>query len=157
MAQGNKSGWIRFYRKEHEWMQGFSNAEVRYYFASRQRADWDTRHETFGTFDCRTKVVKQEMLPDWSVGSINAAKRSLLKRGVYQKTDDPRLLKITNASLFLPTRGKRYEKIIQDSEINLLTTEYDIQWSENRSRELFAIRTNLANEKRMKPSFYSNP
>ncbi|MDO8451323.1 MAG: hypothetical protein Q7S76_00455 [bacterium] len=142
------NGWIKFHRKELEWLKELSDPEVRYYTASRMCVDWDARHNAFGTFDARTNTVKEAMYLNWSVGKINTIKNSLLKRGMYKKTDDPRRLKLTNANLFLK-RDKQFETVIQESEKNLHHTEYDFQWIEDAERTLARMKSDVARNKRI--------
>ena len=143
-----ENGWIKFHRKELVWFKEMTDQEMRYYIASRMCADWDYRHKDFGTFDARTHIVKETMLLDWSVGKINTVKNSLLKRGVYKKTADPRRLALTNARLFLK-RESKFETVIQESEKNLHYTEYDIQRIENSEREFVRMKSDLARNKRV--------
>lgn len=120
-----KNGWIKLYRREEEWLNELTSQEEVYYMRSRTMAVWDKRNVKFGTFDARTKIVKEEMLPNWSMGKINTVKNSLLKKGYYKKEKDHRL-KLTNAEIFLE-KTKKYEIIFQQPGINLHITERNVR------------------------------
>ena len=143
------NGWIKLYRKEHEWACKFSDREWRFYSESRLFAIWDVRNKDFGTFDVRTRIIKRDMLPQWSTGKINIVKNLLLKKHkVYQKTDDPRRLKIINAKLFFE-RSRRFEKLIQQSEKNLHYVEYHFQLIESVRNDIARMRADVARNKRV--------
>lgn len=129
------NGWIKFHRKELEWMEILSDQELRYYITSRAHAVWDKRNMYFGTFDSRTAVVKKEMLPNWSNGKINQVKNSLIKKGLYQKMSDYRL-EITNADIFFG-KSRENESIIQETEKNLHITENYLHNIESKKSDIY--------------------
>jgi hypothetical protein len=146
------NGWIKLHRKELEWFKDLSGPEVLYYIASRLHADWEFRRKTFGTFDARTRIVKQNMLCDWATGKISETKNSLLERGMYETTDDPRRLRLTNAVLFLKRdrkHEKEYDDTIQQSESNLHCVEYDFQQAECATKDIARMRADIARSKRV--------
>lgn len=142
------NGWIKLHRKEHAWLQVLSVREQCYYLASRLCADWDIRHPRFGTFDARDKIVARDMLSKWTPSTVNVIKNSLLEKGYYQRTEDRRFLKITNAELWF--RGYRgADKIIRDSTENLHCTGYDFQQSGNRLELARQQRTEMLRHSRV--------
>lgn len=125
-----KRGWIKVFRREQEWLKELSNAEVVYLLAARIATEWNSKIDYFGTFDARIKEMKK--LLGWSDGTISRVGNLLLGKGVLQKTEDCRRLRITNAELFFSkgNKGKEVEKIILDVENNLHKHELNIQVSE---------------------------
>jgi hypothetical protein len=145
-----KKGWIKHYRRDLEDLKNLTDQEYRYYMTSCLLAVWDKRNKHFGTFDARTKIIKQEVLPNWSMGKINTVKNSLIKKGYYKKFPEHRL-KISNAKdLF--DKSKESEYLIQDSEHNIHLSENDFQDAENEIGDIQKIFSSLANSKTIKYS-----
>jgi len=128
------NGWVKLHRKEIESYKTLTDAEFRYYLMSRMVAVWDFKKELFGTFDDRTRIVKEEMLPTWADGKINTIKNSLIKKGWYKKQKDYRL-EIKNAKLLFG-KGKRVEYLIQESENTIHNVEINIQENEKQNNDL---------------------
>lgn len=121
-----KKGWIKLYRKEMNWADDLTDQELRYYLSARLIIVWDLRNHLFGTFDARTKLMKQEVLPNWSTGKINMVKNSLMRKGLLQKTKDSRRLRVTNAEIWMK-KGNKFENLIQSTENNLHSNEHHVQ------------------------------
>src|SRR5690348_7349728 len=142
-----KKGWIKHYRRDIEDLKNLTDQEYRYYMTSCLLAVWDKRNKYFGTFDSRTRVVK-EILLSWSIGKINTVKNSLIKKNYYKKIPEYRL-KISNAKdLF--DKSKESEYLIQKSENNIHLDENDFQSAENEIGDIRTALTSLADSMTIK-------
>lgn len=121
-----KIGWVKFYRKEILWLSEMSEREFVLYLCARASVVWDKRSKHFGTFDGRIKIIKQDIVPQWSVGTISEVRNLLLNRGAFQRTDDPRAFRVTNSEMFL-RHGKKIDSLIQFSEENLHVVDKKLQ------------------------------
>ncbi len=140
-------GWIKHYRRDLVDLKDLSDQAYRYYMASCLLSVWDKRNKYFGTFDSRTKVIK-EILPNWSMGKINTVKNSLITAGFYKKEPEHRL-KISNAKdLF--DKSKESENLIQESECNIHLSENDFQSAENQVGDIRNLIATLASSKTIK-------
>ncbi len=120
-------------------MRDFSDSEFRYYISARLVATWDQRNKFFGTFDCRTEYVKEDMFLDWSSGKVNGVKKALIRKGALKQKPQHRA-GVTNLKIFLG-KGKYIESCIQNAESNLQRTETDIQKNESLQKEIVKFRS----------------
>lgn len=141
----NQNGWIKLHREELERYSGLTDREFRYLIVSRLSAVWDRRNKLAGTFDARTHVVKQDLLPYWAMGKINSVKNSLLSKAFYEKTDDPRRLKI-----LYPTRPARHiESKPQTREENIQGRELSFQEREQKMAAIREMLSKISTDKRI--------
>ena len=143
-----KKGWIKLERKELEWMKDLSDAEFRYYVSARLITVWDKRSGYFGTFDCRTEDVKEDMLLSWSNGKINGVKKSLMGKGLLKQLPRYRA-ELTNADVFL-SKGRDIESFIQETECNLQRTENYVQKTESRKQSIDEMKKGLLAQYKVK-------
>lgn len=129
-------------------MPDLSDQEWRYYLSARLIAVWDHRSKHFGTFDARTRLIKESILPGWSDGKINQVKNSLLEKGLLKQSKDFRL-EIVNADVFL-SKGRKGEYLIRDAESNLQQDKNYMQRTENVADSIRAASRSIALNMRVK-------
>ena len=121
-----KKGWIKHHRADLEHLKELSDPEYRYYQVSLLLAVWDKKNGQFGTFDARTKSIREHL--NWAGGKINGVKNSLIEKGYYSKAENWRLM-ITNAGLIFG-KSHKAETFVKNSEKNFHNHELDVQFSE---------------------------
>lgn len=135
-------GWIKFTRLEADLLKSRSDREFRYYVMARLDCIWDKRNSLYGTFDGRIREVKKSLLPGWSIGKISTTAAALIKRGLLEKTDDTRRMRVNAPEGFLQRPPK--------PEINVQGPEKDVQPNENELQKIEqtkgAIRKKLGKE-----------
>lgn len=138
-----KRGWIKHYRTDLKHLKDLSDPEYRYYQVSLLLAIWDPKNKQFGTFDARTKTIREHL--NWANGKINETKNLLLGKGYYKKAKDWKL-EITNSALIFG-KSKKHETIIQHTEKDFHTNEADFRLDEQVFNTFFQDKNNPAIDK----------
>lgn len=140
-----KKGCIKLFRWEIDQEKRLTDPELRIYLLFRRMADWDKRHEHFGTAKVSLRQLHSEFLaiPGWSVTKISVTINGLIKKGFLKRLPESRIA-VENFVIFqakIPAAEQLFRKLEQGVPI----TEQDVARAEQpKSEQLRAQRDELA-------------